>query len=193
MNHEKPGVSHEQGKDRRDELAEVAAERRRELHEALEKKSPEQGVDEDKARQETERVIAEREADERSQSTHEQPVRSPEAQRKPDKRAEKAAFDKTMHEARSHMSPASRTFSKAIHNPVVEKVSDVTGKTVARPNALLAGGISAFVLMLGVYLIARHYGYPLSGAETMAAFALGYIIGLIFDYFKVLYTGGRSV
>lgn len=99
------------------------------------------------------------------------------------------SFDHTMDEVRSQMSGPSRTFSKVIHNKTVEKVSDTVGNTVARPNAILSGSIFAFVFTLVIYLIARYNGYPLSGTETIASFALGWILGLIFDYFRVLVSG----
>ena len=71
-----------------------------------------------------------------------------------------------MTEIQSEMSPASRTFSKVIHNPAVEKSSEVIGNTVARPNAILSGSAAAFILTAGIYLVAKHFGYSLSGTET---------------------------
>lgn len=103
----------------------------------------------------------------------------------------KANYKRTMKETQAHMKPAERTFSKVIHNPTVEKVSEVAGNTVARPNALLAGSVMAFLFTLAIYLVARHYGYPLSGAETIAAFAVGYAVGLLFDYLRLVVTGKK--
>lgn len=121
---------------------------------------------------------------------HESKETSPAERRGPiTKRERKASYDARMNEVRSQMSAPSRTFSKVIHNPAVEKVSDAVGGTVARPNAILAGAVSAFILTLVVYLIARYYGYPLSGTETIASFALGWVLGLVFDYFRVLILG----
>ena len=105
------------------------------------------------------------------------------------KKERKAAFNKTMAEVRSEMSPASRTFSKIIHNPAIEKTSEVVGSTIARPNAILSGSVMAFVLTAGVYLVAKHFGYVLSGTETIAAFILGWTIGIIYDYIRVLIFG----
>lgn len=89
------------------------------------------------------------------------------------------------------MSPSARAFSKVIHNKAVEKVSDVGAATVARPNAILSGAIFAFVLTLGVYLIAKHLGYPLSGFESIGAFILGWILGIVYDFLKVMITGRK--
>lgn len=100
-----------------------------------------------------------------------------------------ASFNATMAEIRTHMSGPSRTFSSFIHNKTVEKVSDAVGNTVARPNAILSGSVFAFLFTLVIYLIARYNGYPISGSETIASFALGWLIGLIFDYVRVLIIG----
>ena len=97
------------------------------------------------------------------------------------------AQKQTMKQTRSHLSTPSRAFSKAIHNPTVEKTSDVVGSTVARPNAILFASISAFVLVGILYLVARYYGYRLSGFETMAAFIIGWVLGLLFDYSSLMF------
>jgi len=110
----------------------------------------------------------------------------------PSKAEQKASFKATMTEVQSHMSAPSRTFSKVIHNPTVEKVSEVTGNTIARPNALLSGAIFAFLLTLAVYLVAKNIGYQLSGFESIGAFILGWIIGIVYDFLKVMVTGRQS-
>lgn len=148
---------------------------------------------------------AEKETTQLEQEAREQAVEKPsaEAEKAPDtsreRRAEgpvskskrNQAYKEVMSETRAHLSPAGRSFSKVIHNPAVEKTSEVVGKTIARPNAILAGSVSAFILSLGIYLIARYFGYPLSGTETIAAFVLGWIVGVIYDYARIMLTGGR--
>jgi len=102
------------------------------------------------------------------------------------------SYEATMSEIRTHMSPASRAFSKVIHNKVVEQTSEAVGNTVARPNAILSGAVAAFILTLGVYLVAKNYGYPLSGFETIGAFTLGWALGIAFDFLKAMITGRSS-
>lgn len=104
----------------------------------------------------------------------------------------KASYKKTMTETQAHMKPAERTFSKVIHNPAVEKTSEVVGGTIARPNAILAGSVTAFLFTLGLYVFAKHYGYPLKGSETIAAFILGWFVGILFDYLRVMITGKKA-
>lgn len=94
-------------------------------------------------------------------------------------------YQQTMAHVRAHMSKPAQAFSKIIHQPTVEKVSDSVGGSVARPNAIVAGSLTALVTISIVYLIARHYGYQLSGFETIGAFVIGWVVGLIYDYARV--------
>lgn len=102
-----------------------------------------------------------------------------------------ASYRQSMRRIQAEMSPLQRNFSKVIHSPVIEKGSEVVSETFARPNAILAGSGTALVLVTAVYIIARTYGYPLSGFETIGAFTFGWIIGLTFDFVKVMVTGKR--
>lgn len=119
---------------------------------------------------------------------------SPAERRKdgPFKKAERdASYKQTMKQVRSEMNTPSRAFSKVIHAKPIEKTSELIGGTVARPNAILSGAIGAFVFTLIIYLMAKYYGYPLSGFESIAGFAVGWAVGLLFDYLKIEITGRR--
>lgn len=102
------------------------------------------------------------------------------------------SYKQTMRRVQNELPIGSRIFSKVIHNNVVEKTSEIVGNTVARPNAILVGAFMAFVLPLATYTIAKTIGYPLSGFETIAAFIIGWIIGIVYDYLRVLFTGKSS-
>lgn len=97
-----------------------------------------------------------------------------------------------MQQARSHMNPLQRMFSRFIHLRTVSFVSDMVGGTIARPNTILYGSIAAFVLTLVVYIIAKTHGYALAGSETLAAFFLGWLLGITIDYTHTLIRGGRE-
>ncbi len=102
------------------------------------------------------------------------------------------SFDKQMKAIDDHLSPKEQAFSHFIHKKSVEKISDTAGSTLFRPNALLAGSITAFLLVSIIYLVAKHYGYQLSGFETIGAFALGWVIGIIYDYVRLLAGSNKS-
>lgn len=99
------------------------------------------------------------------------------------------SFDKTMNLVRNDLSSSGRILSKVIHNKKMEITSDIVGNTIVRSNAVLFGAFAAFALTLATYIIAKSIGYPLSGSETILAFVLGWLIGLLFDYLRALTTG----
>ena len=101
------------------------------------------------------------------------------------------SYKQTMKTVQSQMSPASQSFSKIIHNPTIEKASEAIGATVARPNALLAGSICAFLAVASLYATAKFVGFSLSGFETIGAFILGWIIGLGYDLIRLTISGKR--
>ena len=72
------------------------------------------------------------------------------------KKERDASYKHHMKQLQSELKPGQRTFSKFIHNPVVEKTSEAVGNTVARPNAVLSGAVVAFFLVLGVYLVSKY-------------------------------------
>lgn len=107
------------------------------------------------------------------------------------KKERDASFKKHMKQVQAEMSAPERVFSKIIHSKVIERTSEVVGSTVARPNAILSGAIVAFVLVLVVYLLAKNFGYILSGFETIGAFVIGWGLGVLYDYFRVMITGKK--
>lgn len=108
------------------------------------------------------------------------------------KKQREKSFTQTMNQVQNTLPTSGRIFSRIIHNEFVEKTSDVLGNTVARPDAILAGAFAAFILTLLTYTIAKTIGYSLSGFETIAAFIIGWLLGITYDYLKVLFTGKKS-
>ena len=125
-----------------------------------------------------------------SQSKHSTPSAKP-MKRAPKEMKEKE-YKKTLKTIQKDMNPAERTVSKIIHNPVVEKTSEVASATVARPAAILAGSLSALIVTSAIYIIAKTYGYVLSGSEWIFAFFVGWAIGLIIDWIRVALLGKRA-
>ena len=171
-------ISHEGLNDLRTETHNRAAEV---IKNRVEKESSLAEKSEAEAREQLEKVIEKSEAEEVKQEKKKQPAK---AERLITKEDRKDSFKK--------LPKSSRTFSKVIHNPTIEKVSEVTGRTVARPNAILSGSVAAFVLTLAIYTLAKINGYPLSGFETIAAFTIGWLAGMLFDYIRIGVKGGSS-
>lgn len=107
------------------------------------------------------------------------------------KKQQEANFKRTIKQVQAELSPGSRVFSKIIHNKTIEKTSDFIGATIARPNAILAGAVVAFALTLIVYVVAKTIGYTLSGFESIAAFIIGWVIGIVYDYLRAIFTGKK--
>ncbi len=184
MNNERQPNSHEQAR-----TPELTQDHERLLREDLEREaklSREKEQSPDSVRHEIEQIKVEHEKQPEKEVSHSSPERPANT-----KRSRQKAYKTIVKQTQSELSAPSRAFSKVIHNPAVEKASEMFGATVARPNAVLAGAACSFFLTLGVYLVARMNGYPLSGTETIAAFIGGWGLGLIFDFFKVMITGKR--
>lgn len=99
------------------------------------------------------------------------------------------AFNATMAEATRLMSVSQLLFSQIIHAKGVERISDIVGSTIGRPNAILTGAIFSFVFTLGTYLLAKNIGYSLSGFESIGAFMVGWMCGLTFDLLGLMING----
>lgn len=173
------------------EASTAAGEQLKKLHEQQEKRSEQHetsGESLDSARRDTEAAFS------RESSTEHRSGGEPSGASvtHATKRQRKDSYRSTMTQIRSEMSAPARTFSKVIHSPTVEKVSDVVGGSVARPNAVLAGSVAATFLTLFVFLIAKHYGYRLSGFETIGTFAVGWAAGLLYDYARLMAAGRRN-
>lgn len=99
------------------------------------------------------------------------------------------SYKKTLGTIQKEMSSSGQFSSKFFHSPITEKTLDILSTTIARPTPLLIGGIAAFVVTLLSYLLSTIYNYPLSGSETITAFLVGWLIGTIIDYTRLLVSG----
>lgn len=88
---------------------------------------------------------------------------------------------RTLVRIQKQLPPQERVLSKAIHNPVIEKISDAAGSTVARPMGILYGGLFSLISSGLLLYITRHYGYEYSYALLIVSFVVGYAIGLIVE------------
>lgn len=92
-----------------------------------------------------------------------------------------ANYNNTMASLRHRMKPAERTFSKIIHQPAVEAVSEVVGKTVLRPSVSLGATTCAVIITGTLYILARANGFVLRGSEVLISLVVGAIIGLLIE------------
>jgi len=135
------------------------------------------------------RVEAAREAINRHHEPEPQPEPAPVAERQASPAHHVAAhlpnlrqnYAHTMTTLQRHLKPTSRRFSRFIHRPAVEKVSESLERTVARPSVTAGATWTALVVGTLFYFTARRYGYALSGSEMILSFAVGAVLGLILE------------
>lgn len=91
------------------------------------------------------------------------------------------ALYRTLKNLRHHLSPADRSLSRIVHQPVVDAASELGSKTVARPSGILSGGICAFVGSLTFLYLAKHDGYRYNYLLFFIFFVGGFAIGLVIE------------
>ena len=169
------------------ELERAGKETQEKLREQIEQnaeRGAERAHDEEPARHEAEQVAAEVAAEQQKQQEKQSAVAEKAEQKPLTKDDINKKYKETMTDMQAKLPKSSRVFSKVIHNPVIEKTSEVVGNTVARPNLIIAGAIGSLASVV-IYAIARRYGYELSGFETIGFFILGWTVGAIIEYARV--------
>lgn len=90
-------------------------------------------------------------------------------------------YKHTLKSLQRQLSPSSRAFSRVIHAPVVEKVSEVAAKTVFRPSVTMGASLTALLVGGLTFFTARSYGFPLSGSEFLFSLLIGGVIGIALE------------
>lgn len=96
-----------------------------------------------------------------------------------DRTVKKAAYTRELHRIQRKLPKSERTFSKVIHNPTVETISNVGAKTIARPSGVLGGSIAALVGGGLVVWMSHYYGFRYNFFVFIAFLVAGFALGLI--------------
>ncbi|NDD84730.1 hypothetical protein EBZ38_10745, partial [bacterium] len=96
------------------------------------------------------------------------------------------AYRRTMNSTRRNLSAPSRLVSKLIHQPVVEKVSEVASASVARPSGIIGGGLCAVTGSFLLLWLTKKYGYEYNYLMFIIFLAAGFVFGVIIEL--VLYV-----
>lgn len=137
---------------------------------------------------EAQRLAGEVESDNKNNSS----VKQPEKHRSPiSKKQLDASFKAQIEAIAGDLTTVERATSRFIHYRLIEKTSDVVATTFARPNAMLSGSIAAFIGITLAYFISKYYGFQLSGFETIGAFIIGWIVGVLYDYISIKFRKSR--
>lgn len=100
----------------------------------------------------------------------------------PPRGIKKQNYQITMKRVESKLPGYQRAFSKFIRQDTVDAVSNVAGKTVARPSGIMGAGIFAFVGLTIIYFFANKIGFTLSGTEFILFLLFGWIFGIALEY-----------
>ncbi len=92
------------------------------------------------------------------------------------------AYKRTMNKIRNDLNPVERRFSKVIHNPVIETISEASGKTIARPSAIIGGGLLSLVGSSAVLYMSKHYGFSYNTFTFFGLFAIGFLAGILIEF-----------
>ena len=91
------------------------------------------------------------------------------------------SYRETMVSLQSKLSPLSRSFSKVIHTPAVEKTSEALETTVMRPSVALGAVVTAAIVGSIFSYFAHRYGYPMRGSELILSLLVGGILGVVLE------------
>lgn len=100
----------------------------------------------------------------------------------------KRSVDDNLKKIQRELPRPQKTFSKFVHKPVINAISEVSGKTIARPSGLLFAGLLSVVTSFGLLIACRYYGYRYNFLIGLVAlgvgFGLGLVLELIFSLFR---------
>jgi hypothetical protein len=91
------------------------------------------------------------------------------------------AYTRGMERIRSNLSAPERAFSKLVHNPAVDAVSNGVGRTLARPSGILAGALAALIGSTLLVYFSRHYGFTYNYLIFVLLYIGGYALGLVIE------------
>lgn len=97
------------------------------------------------------------------------------------KHLRKHAHTRTLKQVQRQLPKSQRAFSKFVHQPAVDAVSNVAESTVARPSGLFTGGLSSVLASLAVLYICKHYGYEYNFTIGLLSFGGGFALGIIVE------------
>lgn len=93
----------------------------------------------------------------------------------------KDSYKQLLKQTQQRLPAISRQFSKVIHQKQVETISTFSAQTVARPSALLGGGIGALAGSVLLLYLSKHYGFTYNYAFFFVTFACGFAAGLLLE------------
>ena len=92
-----------------------------------------------------------------------------------------ANYKQTIKHVQKKLTPTEARFSKVIHQPKVEAISEFGSKTIARPSSIISGSLMALLMGITLLVIARYIGFYITPLVFSVLFIMGYILGLLLE------------
>jgi hypothetical protein len=103
------------------------------------------------------------------------------------KKIKNESYQKTLKIIRKDLAPSQKIMSKFIHQKIIESVSEVGAKTIARPSGIIGGGLLALVGSLLVLVVARKVGFEVPYSLFAVLFIIGFVLGLIVEFTRNIF------
>jgi hypothetical protein len=96
----------------------------------------------------------------------------------PDRAGKQQALRTYLGQVRYHLSGPDQAFSKFVHNPTINSLSEAAGKTIIRPSGILTGGVFTLIGSGYYYFATKSTGYSYSFTIALLLFIGGFVVGV---------------
>jgi translation elongation factor EF-G len=166
-------------------------EKQRKVHETAAEKAKEAPADLEQIRAQAEHEAIS--ADQMRQETHKGSTNQENEPTFINYELKEIAYQRILKRARRHLPAYSRAMSKVIHQPAVDTVSEVVGKTIGRPSGIIGGGLLALTGTSIYYYLAKHYGYNYNPFVFLLLLVVGFVLGWSVEVvYKLLKTASKK-
>lgn len=93
----------------------------------------------------------------------------------------RSVYTHTIKNVQKQLSIPEQTFSKIVHNSTVETLSEVGANTIARPSAIIGGGLLMVCAGLALLAMARYYGFTIPLSSLLFFYAVGFALLFVID------------
>lgn len=113
-------------------------------------------------------------------------LESTERQRPPDNmyvnhELKSMSLQRSLRNIRRRLNAPEKVLSKLMHQPLVDKTSEVAARTIARPAGILGGALTAFIGTSVLLWTAKHYGYKYNLTFFFLLFVAGFLVGSLIE------------
>lgn len=102
------------------------------------------------------------------------------------------AYKRTIGRIQNKLTGPDRRFSKIVHNPTVERASNIAAQSVGRPIGLLGGALFSLVGSAVFLYITRHFGYAYNYGVILFLFVIGYIAATMLEGIRAAIRRGKQ-